>query len=87
MSTFIFGRQIKAARILIGWSQKDLAREADIGLATLKRFEASNTDGYGQRATASRIAGALEKGGILFLDSESDLGPGVRLRNPQPENL
>ena len=80
MSTFIFGRQVRAARILLGWSQSDLAREADIGLATLKRFEASTTETYGQMNTATRIKEALERGGVVFIPEDDSFTAGLRLR-------
>ena len=80
MSTFIFGRQVRAARILLGWTQTDLAKEAGIGVATLKRFEASEADNYGQVSTVSRITSALERGGIILLNEDETYGPGIRLK-------
>jgi hypothetical protein len=39
-----------------------------------------------QRARATAIRRALESGGVIFLDSSADCGPGVRLgRTPPPE--
>ena len=59
-------RQVKAARALLGWSQADLAREAQISEPTVKRLDA--------------IRGALEAGGVEFIP-ENGGGAGVRLRN------
>lgn len=80
MSTFIFGRQVRAARVLLGWSQNDLASRAGIGVATLKRFEASEPKSYGHVNTASKIENALESGGIIFITEDEENGPGIRLK-------
>jgi len=74
-------RQIKAARIMLGWAQEDLAREAKIGLGTLKRLEAGDSAGEvgGRPTTAAAIVTALVAGGVSF-DMADGTGPGVRLR-------
>lgn len=72
-------RQVKAARMLLAWSQDDLAREAGIGLGTLKRLEADDGDLGGRPATAAAIVSALESAGIIFV-ADNEEGPGVRLR-------
>lgn len=71
-------RQVRAARALLGWSQDDLAREAGIGLGTLKRLEASEGELGGRPATVAAIVAALESGGARF-DLATGSGPGVRL--------
>lgn len=75
-------RQIKAGRILLGWSQDDLAREAKVGLGTLKRLEAGEGSGPigGRPVTAIAIITALVAGGVSF-DMADGTGPGVRLRD------
>jgi predicted transcriptional regulator len=75
-------RQLKAARTLIGWSQEDLAINADVSLPTIKRLEAAEGLLGGRQTTAQKIKGALEKAGIEFID-ENGGGPGVRLRKRQ----
>jgi hypothetical protein len=71
--------QMRAARALIRWSAEDLARESKLGVATIRRAEA--TDGPLQM-TASNLATiqrTLEQAGIEFI-FENGGGPGVRLQ-------
>jgi DNA-binding XRE family transcriptional regulator len=74
-------RQVKAARMLLGWSQDDLAEASKVGLGTLKRIEAGKGDeGLGGRpATAAAIISALVAAGVSF-DLSDGSGVGVRLR-------
>ena len=76
--------QIRAARGLVGLSQKDLATRAKIGLATLQRIEAADTALRGNVQTADKLRRALEAVGIVFIDQDGNNGPGVRLRDPLP---
>jgi predicted transcriptional regulator len=70
-------RQIKAARMLLDWSQDRLAEAADIGIATIKRLEAQDNGLGGRDDTVGKIVGALEQAGIEFQDGKQ---PGVRMR-------
>jgi predicted transcriptional regulator len=72
-------RQIKAARALLGWSQDDLARAAELSIPTIKRLEAFDGPLGGRDQTAEKIVTAIEAAGIEFID-ENGGGPGVRLR-------
>ena len=76
--------QIRAARVLLGLSQADLARRASIGLGTVKRIEAARVELTGTVQTLSRIKKALEAEGIAFIEQDEQRGPGVRLRKPLP---
>jgi transcriptional regulator with XRE-family HTH domain len=72
-------RQIKAARALLGWSQGDLARAADVSVPTIKRLEASEGLLGGRSETGEKIQKALQAAGVEFI-AENGGGPGVRLR-------
>ena len=74
--------QIRAARVLLGLTQAQLASRSGIGLATLKRIESAGTELTGTAQTMSRIQKALETAGVTFVDQEGEQGPGVRLRKP-----
>ena len=74
--------QIRAARALLGWRQGDLAKAADIGVATVQRIELLEGPA-GNVATLLRIQQAFEKAGILFLDADREAGIGVRLKKPK----
>ena len=76
--------QIRAARVLLGLSQADLATLASVGLGTVKRIEAARVELTGTVQTLSRIKKALETEGIVFIEQDEQQGPGVRLRKPLP---
>jgi hypothetical protein len=71
--------QIRAARGLLRWSAKDLAREASLGLATIKRAEGAENETSMTAANDLSVRRALESAGVEFID-ENGGGPGVRLR-------
>ena len=75
----ILPRQIKAARALLGFGQNELSDLAGVGIATLKRIEASS-EIRGAAATLWKIQTALEAAGIEFISAEGGKGPGVRLK-------
>jgi transcriptional regulator with XRE-family HTH domain len=68
----ITGAQIKAARVLLGWSVRDLARRSAIEIADVQDVEEELKPA--QRHVGA-IQGALEDAGITFIDSV-----GVELR-------
>ena len=71
--------QIRAARGLLNLSQTQLAELAGVGIATVKRIEASS-EIRGAASTLWRIQNALEDAGIKFMAAEEGEGAGVRLR-------
>ena len=77
-------RQIRAARGLLRWSAEDLAREAALGLATIRRAEGADNETSMTMANDLAVRRALESAGVEFID-ENGGGPGVRLRERQPK--
>jgi hypothetical protein len=75
-------RQIRAARGLLRWSAEDLAREAALGLATIRRAEGAENETSMTMANDLAVRRALESAGVEFID-ENGGGPGVRLRKRQ----
>ena len=71
------GRQIAAARVLVGLTQAQLAAEANISIPTLKRMEACRGQVSGYPNNILAVRQALESHGICFSNGES---PGVRLK-------
>lgn len=74
------GRQIRAARALLGWSQGDLCERASISRATLNDLE--NDKGDPRKSSMTRVEEAFATAGVIFLapgDSRSG-GVGVRIR-------
>jgi len=75
----VTGRQIAAARTLIGIGQAELASRSAISVPTLKRMEASEGPAAGLANNVAAVRRALEQAGVEFL-AENGGGPGVRLR-------
>ena len=71
--------QIRAARALLRWSAAELAREAALGIATIKRAELAEDKTSLTVANDLAVRRALEAVGVEFID-ENGGGPGVRLR-------
>ena len=74
------GRQIAAARALVGLSQSELAANANISVPTLKRMEGSEGVASGMVNNVAAVRAALESAGVIFIDPNGN-GPGVRLRD------
>jgi len=73
--------QCRMARAALGWTTRDLAERAQVGVMTISRLEAGTGDTY--PATRAAIARALEAGGVSFIPENGE-GAGVRLRKPDP---
>lgn len=74
----ISGTHIRAARGLLGWTQRDLAKKAKVALGTIRRMEELKAAGNARAETLIKVTTVLEKAGVEFLD---DGRPGVRLRD------
>jgi transcriptional regulator with XRE-family HTH domain len=79
----ITSSQVKAARVLLGLDQRDLAEMADLGIATVKRLETAK-EPRGAVKTMLKVQAALETAGIEFIPAGEGKGPGVRLRQEEP---
>jgi len=79
----ITGRQLRAARALMGWEQAELARRARVAIGTIRRMESFEREIGSRTSTLSQVLSTLERAGIEFLNGGS---PGVRLHPvPVPE--
>ena len=76
----ITGRQIAAARTLLGITQKELAEASSISIPTLKRMEASEGEASGMKNNVGAVVQALIELGVVFIP-ENGGGYGVRLRD------
>jgi transcriptional regulator with XRE-family HTH domain len=77
----ITAAQSKGARAMLGMSRNRLARAASITARTLADFERGARQ---PRASTLRLLqSALETAGIVFIDGDDTIGPGVQLRDPQ----
>jgi predicted transcriptional regulator len=66
--------QIRAARALLRIEQRDLARRAEISVATVRRLETEHGTAQVTAGTVGRVQAALETAGAEFIDN------GVRRR-------
>ena len=73
----VTGRQLRAARALLGWEQIELAKRSRVAIGTIRRMESFSDEVGSRTSTLSQVLAALDKAGIQFLH---DGGPGVRLR-------
>jgi predicted transcriptional regulator len=73
----VTGRQLRAARALLGWEQIELATRSRIAIGTIRRMESFSGEVGSRTSTLSQVLAALEKAGIQFLNDDA---PGVRLR-------
>jgi transcriptional regulator with XRE-family HTH domain len=71
--------QLRAARMLLRWEQKDIAEASGISLPAIKRLETIPGPLAAQSRTVEAIKEAFRKAGVEFIDEDGG-GPGVRLR-------
>jgi hypothetical protein len=74
-------QQCKMARAVLGWSAAELATRAQVGTATVNRFETIHSDTSGTQTkpiptTIAAMQRALEAEGVIF----DDTGDGVKTR-------
>lgn len=74
--------QIRAARALLDWSQKQLAEKSKLSVPTVKRMEGAMGPERSTAANVEAVRRALEAAGVIFLEprSNKDGGAGVRLK-------
>ncbi len=77
------GKQVRMGRAAVGWSVRELARNAEVTPNTISRIE---NGGDALASTMERLQTALENAGIFFIDQNENAGPGVRLKDPIGEN-
>jgi transcriptional regulator with XRE-family HTH domain len=71
--------QIRAGRALIGWSQRELADQAEVSLSAVKAIETGKDV---RVSVLARIEAALIRAGLLFLEPGDTRtgGRGVRFQ-------
>jgi predicted transcriptional regulator len=76
-SLAITSELIRAARALLRWEQRDLARASGVSLPTIKRLEVIPGNLAAHSSTVTALRRAFESVGIEFINSNA---PGVRLK-------
>jgi len=74
----ISGRQVAAARSLLGWSLDQLSAASDVSKRAINRWEVGETVPH--ESTIKKIVKAIEERGVEFTNGGA---PGVRFK-PQP---
>lgn len=75
--------QMRAARALLGWDQRDLAQASGLSLPTIQRMEASDGNVRGIVDSLIKVIEAVDKAGVELIGEggvSSDGGRGVRLK-------
>ncbi|RWK53488.1 MAG: XRE family transcriptional regulator [Mesorhizobium sp.] len=70
--------QMKAARALLGWTQKDLSKASSVSEPTIKLMESRGTE-RSAMSNVMAVKKAMEEAGVIFIDPNGN-GAGVRLR-------
>src|SRR6202158_1405948 len=79
----ITAAQLRAARVLLGVDQRQLAELSGLSVPTIQRMEASETMVRGNVDSLVKLITALEAAGIELIDegaASSSQGRGVRLK-------
>ena len=76
--SMISGKQIRAGRLLLNLDSEELAKISQVGLATIKRFEAAPGIPPSRSGNLEKVKSALEARGVVFLGDPID-SPGVQL--------
>jgi len=66
--------QIKAARVLVGMSQKELSEQTGLSIQTIQRIEQGKVFDRATFRTLKSISKALERAGIRFIDENEHVG-------------
>ncbi|NIA71113.1 helix-turn-helix transcriptional regulator [Pelagibius litoralis] len=76
----ITGRQCRAARAMLQWSREELAERSGVHYITLCNFELGHCTLKPGSARLLRLT--FIASGVLFIDEDSDGGPGICLAMP-----
>jgi DNA-binding Xre family transcriptional regulator len=76
-STMIDGRQVRAARAILGWSREELLDASGISMSALLRMEGNMADS--RSSTLNKVVKALSLAGIEFV-TRDDGAIGVILK-------
>ncbi len=68
--------QLRMARAALNWTLKELADRAEINMNTISRYEGG---GAMLSDTLEKIEKVFRVEGVVFIDEDDQLGPGVRL--------
>ncbi|WP_045213400.1 helix-turn-helix domain-containing protein [Desulfonatronovibrio magnus] len=70
--------QIRAARALLRWSQKDLSEKSGVSLRAVNKFESEECDP--RLSTVNAMQHALQNEGIIFVTEMDRVGVFLRFK-------
>jgi transcriptional regulator with XRE-family HTH domain len=79
----ITAAQLRAARVLLGFDQRQLAEISGLSVPTIQRMEASGSMIRGNVDSLMKLMTALDEAGVELIDEgavSSGVGRGVRLK-------
>ena len=76
------GRQMRAARALLGWSAQELAIHSKVGVTTIRRTEVVDGPVRMIAVNVDAILRAFDTAGVELIDPNGG-GDGVRMRRAQ----
>ena len=82
--TEITAEQIKAARAALSVSVAEVAERTNIGIATLKRYEAVSGVPNSRKGHLGTLKSFFESAGIEFIGTPTDR-PGIRIGTPKAD--
>jgi len=74
----IIPAQVRAARALLGWSQEQLAKTAEVAVSSVREIEGERRSLVGTEVIRN-VRTSLENAGVVFLPGAPGVGPGVRI--------
>jgi predicted transcriptional regulator len=77
--------QIRAARVMLGWTREDLAKRSGVSAPALRDFEKTEGGSDPRQGTVHRWQRALEAAGVVFVDEDEHYGAGVRWKKGWPK--
>ncbi len=85
----IDGRQLAAARALLGLSQADVAAHTGVPVSVVQELEVAGEPANQPSGSLEAVLAALEDMGVLFFDGNYSGagGPGLRLKQPKTSSL
>ena len=83
-TTTVIPPQVRAARALLDWSQKELAERAGVAVTTVRDIEEGKRADTG---AAGEVLETLRQEGVEFVAGNESGGPGVRLASRRGPNL
>lgn len=84
------GKQVSAARMLLGMTPEQLADRAGISVSTVERLESSDPGAEDNAEVLDGIRSILEDAGVIFIDERTTSaagGFGVRLSVPDSHSV